>query len=284
VSCSGVFSYSGREYGPGSPKVAFIAAPARFVHIANFNDADIVIEQNKPDLKDNTMSLRGFRIAKYDDDLHVLDHLVIELLHTTRNAIAMACEALNERSSEKAEIVAHNDDVIDHLELLIDKAASDLIMRYQPIARDLRHILASMRVASDLERIGDTAESISKRVILLGDKPVLAARRIGSLAALVLARFDHLIEAYESRSVSNADNIREHDDDIDEAYLAASADITAMMEHDPTLVRAGVQLLSIAKSFERVGDRLTNVAEQILYEVDGQTEFSVRPQGKTISA
>src|SRR5262249_2227900 len=139
------------------------------------------------------MPVRGFRISKYDDDLRVLETLVVDLLHKTRDAIAVACEALNERNPEKAEIVAHNDDVIDHLELMIDKTASDLIMRYQPIARDLRKILASMRVASDLERIGDTAESISKRVIMLGDKPVLAARRISSLASLVVARFDSLI-------------------------------------------------------------------------------------------
>src|ERR1019366_2668484 len=186
----------------------------------------------------------GFRISKYDDDLRVLDQLVVELLHTTRNAIAMACEALNERNSEKAEIVTHNDDVIDHLEMMVHKSASDLIMRYQPIARDLRRILASMRVASDLERIGDTAESISKRVIVLGDRPVMAARRISSLGALVLDRFNGLIEAYESRSCANAGEIREHDDDIDKAYLSASADILAMMENDPTLVRSGVQLLS----------------------------------------
>jgi phosphate transport system protein len=224
------------------------------------------------------MSPSGFRVAKYDEDLQTLENLVVELLTLTRDAIAQACEALNERNSEKAEIVVHNDDLIDHIELTIHKTASDLIMRYQPISVDLRKILAAMRVASDLERIGDTAESIAKRVVSLGNRPVLAARRISSLGALVLERFNRLIDAYRSRNVGNADHIREHDDDIDKAYLSASSDILEMMEKDPTLLRAGVQLLSIAKSFERVGDRLTNVAEQILYEVDGKTEFAARPK------
>jgi phosphate transport system protein len=201
---------------------------------------------------------------------------MINLLEHTREALVGACEALNERNMEKAEFIAHNDDIIDHIEHMVHKTAHDLIMRYQPMARDLRQILASMRVASDLERIGDIAESVARRVIHIGDKPQLAVRRIGSLAKLVLERFDRLIEAYKTRSAVNADDVRAHDDEIDAAYYSATADILAMMENDPGLVRTGAQLLSIAKSFERVGDRLTNVAEQILYEVDGQTEFSAR--------
>jgi phosphate transport system protein len=192
--------------------------------------------------------------------------------------MANACEALSERNIEKAESVVHNDDFIDHLELMIHKTASDLIMRYQPISSDLRQILASMRVASDLERIGDTAEGIARRVLGLGDKPLLAVRRIGALASLVMERFNRLVHAYETRSTINADDIRAHDDDVDAAYAAASSDILSMMESDPTFVRTGAQLLSVAKSFERVGDRLTNVAEQILYEIDGQTEFEHRPK------
>ena len=74
------------------------------------------------------------------------------------------------------------------------------------------------------------------------------------------------------------DDIREHDDEIDRAYDSASADILTMMENDPSVVRVGAKLLSVAKSFERVGDRLTNIAEQILYEVDGKTEFHARPR------
>ena len=153
--------------------------------------------------------------------------------------MTLACEALSERNMEKAEFVVHNDDAIDHLELMVHKTASDLIMRYQPISQDLRQILASMRVASDLERIGDTAESIARRVVGLGDKPMLAVRRIGALAALVLERFNSLVEAYETRSVINADDIREHDEDVDNAYMEASGDILLMMESDPSFVRTG---------------------------------------------
>ncbi len=218
----------------------------------------------------------GFRVAKYDADLKTLNVNVIKLLTATRDAMVKACEALHERDAVKADFVIHNDDVIDHLELVVHKTASDLIMRYQPIAQDLRQILASMRVASDLERIGDTAESIARRVLAIGDKPNIAVRRIGALASLVQDRFNRLVDAYETRSVINADDIRAHDDDVDDAYMAACADILAMMENDPSFVRTGAQLLSIAKSFERVGDRLTNVAEQILFEVDGKTVFGPR--------
>jgi phosphate transport system protein len=220
----------------------------------------------------------GFRISKYDTDLHTLNDQVMELIRATHEAMANACEALTERNLAKAEFVVHNDDTIDHLELIIHKTASDLIMRYQPISSDLRQILASMRVASDLERIGDTAENIARRVLALGDKPLLAVRRIGALASLVMERFNRLVNAYETRSTINADEIRAHDDDVDAAYAAVSGDILTMMENDPAFVRTGAQLLSVAKSFERVGDRLTNVAEQILYEIDGKTEFEQRPR------
>lgn len=226
--------------------------------------------------EEKIMQGSGFRVAKYDDDLKSLNDLMNQLMLHTREAMIGACEALNERNIEKAEFIAHNDDIIDHLDHMVHKTAHDLIMRYQPMARDLRQILASMRVASDLERIGDTAESIARRVIHMGDRPQLAVRRIGSLAKLVLERFDRLIEAYEARSAVNADDVRAHDDEIDAAYYSATADILSMMENDPGLVRTGAQLLSIAKSFERVGDRLTNIAEQILYEIDGQTEFAQR--------
>ncbi len=226
-------------------------------------------------LKVQTMPPRGFRVARYDEDLKTLNENVIQLLKETRDALVLSCEALGERNVRKAEFVIQNDDVIDHLELIVHKTASELIMRYQPIAQDLRQILASMRVASDLERIGDTAESIARRVVTLGDKPILAVRRISTLASLVLERFNSLVDAYETRSVITADDIRAHDDDVDNAYLAATADILSMMETDPGFVRIGAQLLSMAKSFERVGDRLTNVAEQILFEVDGKTEFGV---------
>jgi phosphate transport system protein len=220
----------------------------------------------------------GFRIAKYDTDLHTLNEQVMELMRATCQAMASACEALTERNMAKAEYVVHNDDIIDHLELIIHKTASDLIMRYQPISSDLRQILASIRVASDLERIGDTAEGIARRVLALGDKPLLAVRRIGALASLVMERFNLLVNAYETRSTINADDIRAHDEDVDAAYTSASSDILSMMENDPAFVRTGAQLLSVAKSFERVGDRLTNVAEQILYEIDGKTEFEHRPR------
>ena len=80
----------------------------------------------------------GFRISKYDHDLGVLNDLVCQLLRATRDAMTLACEALNERNVEKADFVVHNDDTIDHLELMVHKTASDLIMRYQPISNDLR--------------------------------------------------------------------------------------------------------------------------------------------------
>jgi phosphate transport system protein len=222
------------------------------------------------------MDHAGFRVAKYDTDLQVLNDQMVELLTLVYTALQSACDALNEKNVNKAGIVSCNDDIIDDLERNIHKTASNLIMRYQPIARDLRQILASMRVASDLERIGDTAESIARRVGQLDDRCDAALARIDPLIGLVLERFQHLVEAYTARSVLEADEVRLHDADVDAAYDAAFGAVLSMMEADPTFVRVGAQLLSIAKSFERVGDRLTNVAEQILYEMEGATVFAPR--------
>jgi phosphate transport system protein len=224
------------------------------------------------------MAPKGFRIAKYDVDLRHMENCILQLLHLTRDAFVMACEALAERNIVKAEIVVGNDDVIDDLEIEVNRAASDLIMRYQPIATDLRKILAAIRVAADLERIGDTAESIARKVVWLGSQRVPPLRRLEVLADLVCARFNGLIEAYEARNVANAEDIRTYDVEIDAVYVACFSEILTMMEANPGFVRQGAQFLSIAKSFERVGDRLTNVAEQILFEVDGQTKFEERPR------
>ncbi len=226
------------------------------------------------------MAPKGFRIAKYDLDLRHLEDCILQLLHLTRDTFVMACQALNERDIEKATIVAGNDNVIDDLEAEVNRAASDLIMRYQPIAIDLRKILASIRVAADLERIGDTAEGIGRKVIALGNARIPTMRRLEVLADLVCTRFNGLIEAYEARNVANADDIRLYDVEIDAVYVACFSEVLGLMEADPAFVRHGAQFLSIAKSFERVGDRLTNVAEQILFEVDGQTNFDERPRAK----
>ena len=224
------------------------------------------------------MAPKGFRIAKYDDDLRHLEDCILQMLHVTRDAFAGACAALKERNVEKAYLVAKHDDVVDDLEIAVNRAASDLIMRYQPIATDLRRILATIRVAGDLERIGDTAESVARKVIALGDQRMPPIRRMEVLADLVCARFNGLVEAYEARNVANAEDIREYDVEIDAVYVACFSEVLTLMEANPGFVRHGAQFLSIAKSFERVGDRLTNVAEQILFEVDGQTKFEERPR------
>src|ERR1051326_7150427 len=105
------------------------------------------------------MPSAGFRVSKYDEDLQLLNQNMLELLKASRAALGKACEALNERDTKKAEVVVFDDDLIDDLEIEVHKWAVDLIMRYQPISVDLRVILASVRVASDLERIGDIAEN-----------------------------------------------------------------------------------------------------------------------------
>lgn len=218
----------------------------------------------------------GFRIAQYDDDLHVLNDHVVQLLFDTRAAITKACEALNERNLAKAEEVAGGDDIVDREEMLVNKIVADLIMKYQPLSLDLRCILASMHIAWDLERVGDIAQNVAKRVLSLGNRPTIAARRLGPLVAAVLEQFETLIGAYEANDGAAALQILERDRDVDAAHAQATADLLAMMESDPSLLRGGVQLMSIAKSLERVGDHITNVAEQILYKIDGQTEFAAR--------
>jgi phosphate transport system protein len=224
------------------------------------------------------MAPKGFRIAKYDDDLHHLDDCILQMLHVTRDAFVGACDALKNRDVKKADLVARHDDVIDDLEIAVNQAASELIMRYQPIATDLRRILASIRVAADLERIGDTAESVARKVIAMGGQRMPPIRRLEVLADLVCTRFAGLIEAYEARNVANAEDIREYDVEIDAVYVACFSEILTLMEGNPAFVRHGAQFLSIAKSFERVGDRLTNIAEQVLFEVAGQTKFEERPR------
>jgi phosphate transport system protein len=224
------------------------------------------------------MENKGHRVSKYDEDLLVLNNQVIELLTRTRDALRASLDALNEKNPEKARWVVAGDAAIDRLEMEVDHIVFDLIMRYQPVSIDLRNILASMRISSDLERIGDNAKGIARRVLALGQVPMLATRRLAGLGSAVLNRFDGLIEAYERRNPIGAGRIWERDCDIDEVFLDTSSDIVLMMENDPASIRVGVQLLSIAKSLERVGDHLTNIAEQILFEVDGRSDFTGRPR------
>jgi phosphate transport system protein len=223
-----------------------------------------------------TMQKLGSRIAQYDNDLRILNDGVSKILYDTQAAMQIACQALHERDLDKAMWVVSGDDIVDQEEIFINKIVCDLIMKYQPLSLDLRCVLASMHIAWDLERVGDIARSISKRVLTMEGQPSMAVRRLQPLATQVMAQFGALIEVYETNDVAAALTILAEDNNIDGTHSATVADLMEMMEQDASTLRPGVQLLSIAKSLERVGDHITNVAEQILYKIDGRTEFTVR--------
>ncbi|PZQ60997.1 MAG: phosphate transport system regulatory protein PhoU [Phenylobacterium zucineum] len=174
--------------------------------------------------------------------------------------------------------VVRGDDALDLQDAEIEKRAVRFIALRQPVADDLRRTIAAMKIAMQLERCGDLAKNIGKRVGRMASAaPAGQAAPIGELGRLVTERLGAVVEAYRSDDSQGAYAVWLKDTDIDERHEASLREIVAGMVADPATVGDGAHLLFIAKNLERIGDHATNIAELVHYQITGQ-ELDNRPK------
>jgi len=164
-----------------------------------------------------------------------------------------------------------------------------MIARRQPLAVDLRQIATAIRVASDLERIGDLAKNIAKRASVIGGErqPQPVAVGVQHLTKLALEQLDQVIASYASRNIDDVAKVLSRDDEIDALYMSLFRELLTYMMEDPRNITMCTHLLFCAKNIERVGDHATNIAETVHYVVTGQSlrkerhdsAYSVHAQG-----
>jgi len=226
------------------------------------------------------MALSEHIVKSYDEELHRLSNTIVEMGGLAESQLASAIEAVEERDSELAARVVEGDTKVDQLERDIDNLGLRLLALRQPVARDLREIFAALKIASDLERIGDYAANVAKRSIALGQSPpVQPVYALPRMAQLAQALVKDVIDAYVAHDADKAYSVWVRDREIDEMYSSLFRELLTYMMEDPRSIGACTHLLFMAKNIERVGDHATNIAENLYYLVHGTPLIELRPKG-----
>jgi phosphate transport system protein len=221
----------------------------------------------------------------FDSDLQEITRKVAEMGGLAEKQIADAVRALLERDAELGEQVIATDPAIDAMQHDIEEKAILTIARRQPMAVDLREIVGAMRVCNDLERIGDHAKHIGKRVVALGGDlyPQTLIRGVEHMAELVLAQIKQVLDAYASRDLQAALAVWKGDEEVDALCVSLFRELLTYMMEDPRNISFCMHLMFCAKDIERMGDHATNIAETVYFMIEGRPITDQRPKGDTTS-
>jgi phosphate transport system protein len=221
----------------------------------------------------------------FDADLQELNRMVAEMGGLAEKEIADSVHALTRRDTNLALTVIKSDEQVDVLQRDIEERAILTIARRQPMAIDLREVVSALRVANEIERIGDLAKNISKRVLdLNGEYPSLKLiRGVEHMGSLVLSQLKRVLDSYAARDVEEAMEVWKRDEEIDAMCVSLFRELLTYMMEDPRNITFCIHLLFSAKNIERMGDHATNIAETVHYMIKGEPIASERPKGDTTS-
>ena len=226
------------------------------------------------------------RSAKgFDSDLQELACTIAEMGGFAERQIAEVIEALTRRDSGRAQRVVAADVTIDVMQRAIDERAVDVIAKRQPVAKDLRQVVGIVRIANELERIGDLAKNISKRIIAISeqDAPRRQMRGISHMATLMLTQLRNVLDSFARRDVPTAVDVWTRDQEVDRLCTSLFRELLAHMTENPVTMTFSVHLLFCIKNLERMGDHVTNIAESIHYMVMGSALADERPKADVSS-
>ncbi|TZG28746.1 phosphate signaling complex protein PhoU [Sphingomonas montanisoli] len=214
----------------------------------------------------------GHTVKAFDEDLSELRGLVSEMGGRAEAAIIDALAALQHRDLDSAARVVEGDRKIDELEAEIERRVVRLIALRAPMADDLRDILAALKIAAVVERMGDYAKNIAKRVPVLQDargmEPMSVLPSMGRVTASMVR---DVLDAFVTRDAQAALAVVERDREVDDFYNSLFRTLLTYMMENPHNITASTHLLFIAKNLERIGDHATNVAEMVYFAATGQT-------------
>lgn len=209
-------------------------------------------------------------VKSYDDEQQALQGELIRMGLMAAAQLEAALDVVERRDDGAAERVIANDEAIDALEQQVNHDVIHLIRR-GPMATDLRMILAALRVASDIERIGDYAANIAKRSLVLNQLPPLPhTRGLGTLGRMAVQQVRDVLEAYRERDGEAALRVRARDAELDTLYTGLFRELLTYMMEDQRAITACTHLLFMAKNIERIGDHATNIAENAWFLIHGE--------------
>lgn len=207
----------------------------------------------------------------FEDLLEVLSEKVLVMGGLVEEAIGKSVHALVDRDSDLARQVIADDVKADRVELEIDHLAMEVLALQQPMARDLRFVTTAMKITTDLERIADIAVNVSERALELNEEPQLKPFiDIPLMAKQAQAMVRGALDSFVQRDAASARAVIDRDDDLDERMDQIFRELLSFMIEDPHTITRALRLISVAKSFERIGDHATNICEQVVFMTEGR--------------
>jgi phosphate transport system protein len=210
-------------------------------------------------------------VTSFEDELQGLARSIAEMGGRAEQIVERAITALLRGNTELAREVIDADKMVDALHRQIEESAIVLIARRQPMAQDLREAIAAIRIANDVERIGDLGKNIGRRAVAIKNDLFPQKLRVGveHLAELGLRQVKKVLDAYAARDVEKAREVCQHDQEIDAVYTSLFRELLTYMMEDPRNITMCIHLLFCAKNLERIGDHATNIGETVYYLITG---------------
>ncbi|MGH8172090.1 MAG: phosphate signaling complex protein PhoU [Rhodanobacteraceae bacterium] len=224
-------------------------------------------------------------VKSYDEELKRLTSEIQRMGDIAIAQLAAAIDAVMQRDSEVAMRIVQSDGAIDALEHDVSQDVVRLLALRQPMARDLREVLAALRIAADIERIGDYSANVAKRSIVLNQSaPMQLTYALPRLARLAESLVREVLAAYHDNDADRALAAWARDEELDEQYTGLFRELLTYMMEDPRNITPCTHLLFMAKNLERIGDHATNIAENVYFLVHGTQINQVRRKGDTTAA
>lgn len=213
--------------------------------------------------------------SRFDHQLETLNTELITMGALVETTIASAAKALMEGDRTQAKRIAQNDSQIDGMEKSIESLCLKLLLQQQPVARDLRLISAALKMITDMERIGDQAADISELTLLLGDiKTPTVMDSIGDMARATIRMVSAGIDAFVKKDLDLARKVIDMDDEVDDLFVRVKEELIELIRQNGPFCEQAIDLIMVAKYFERIGDHSVNIAEWVVFSITGEHRSS----------
>ncbi len=209
--------------------------------------------------------------SQFEDQLQLLNTSLLEMAALVQDAITKATDALVRQNPQAAQKIIQGDALVDAKEKEIENLCLKLLLHQQPVAKDLRLISSALKMITDLERIGDQAADISELTVYLSqDEYIKKLEHIPQMAKATLKMVTESIDAYVQKDVELARAVIAYDDVVDDLFLCIKRDLIALIHQDERNGEQAMDLIMVAKYFERIGDHATNIAEWAVFSITGK--------------
>ena len=216
------------------------------------------------------MTMNQHTIKRFEDELNELKEKVLSMGGLVEKATKRSMNSLIKQDIKRAHKVIERDHDINALELEIDEMTRTILALRQPAASDLRFVMTTIKVVTDLERMGDLAENIAENMLKTENHPLTQVSSLQSLSDLVLEQLKEALDAFAKGNLTEALDCIENNQKVKEKFKSMQREYLTYMMEDPRQITAGLIATDIARNLERIGDHAVNVAEMVIYMVKGK--------------